>query len=76
LEKIERGSGSRLRLWWIANANLPYSFMPMDFEVRNEPQRADFCFTIGSGESSVSAERLKNGACDNGFKVGYFASGG
>ena len=27
LEKIERGSGSRLRLWWIANANPPYSFI-------------------------------------------------
>jgi hypothetical protein len=32
----------------------------MDFEVRNEPQRADFCFTIGSSESGkslVSAEK-------------------
>jgi archaellum biogenesis ATPase FlaH len=38
-------------------------------------QRADFCLIFGSGErgkSPVSAERMKNGACDNGFKVGYF----
>jgi hypothetical protein len=38
----------------------------------------DFCLIFGSGEngkSSVSAEKVKNGACDNGFngfKVGYF----
>ncbi|TSA37491.1 MAG: hypothetical protein D4R63_12405, partial [Methylococcaceae bacterium] len=35
------------------------------------PQRADFWFTMGSGERgkrSVSAERVKNGAGDNGFR--------
>lgn len=51
----------------------------MDFEVRNRAHKelffVDFCLIIGSGESGkspVSADRLKNGACDNGFKVGYF----
>ena len=52
--------------------------MPIDFEVWNRTTRGrwlvNFCLVFGSGDSgmrSVSAERIKNGACDNGFKVGY-----
>jgi hypothetical protein len=52
----------------------------MDFEVWNRTTRVygwlvDFCLVFGSGDNgmcSVSAERIKNGACDDGFKVGYF----
>ena len=51
----------------------------MDFEARNRAIRADFWFTIGSsesGQSSGSAERLNNNACNNGLMVRYFSWGG
>jgi hypothetical protein len=53
--------------------------VPVEFEVRNRTTRGWFLLIFvsifGSGESgksSVSAEKVKNGACDNGFKVEYF----